>query len=64
MATLREKIECEQSTRTLLEREGLPPPDAVEYGYTCIRLFWQEPKVCLVVDIDEPAEDEEEAEAA
>jgi hypothetical protein len=63
MATLREKIACERETKALLEREGLPPPDSVEYGYTCIRLFWNEPKVCVVVDIDDPPDDEEEAAA-
>jgi hypothetical protein len=63
VATLREKIDCERETRALLDREGLPEPDAVEYGHTCIRLFWHEPKLCVVVDIDERPEDGEEAAA-
>lgn len=38
----------------MLRQGGLPDPDRVEYGHTCIRLFWEETKVVLVVDIDEP----------
>jgi hypothetical protein len=57
MATLTEKIQCERDAREMLKRSGLPEPDRVEYGYTCIRLFWEEPKLVLVVDIDEPPPD-------
>jgi hypothetical protein len=56
MATLREKIAAEQNARAMLDDHGLPQPDAVEYGHTCIRLLWREEKVVLVVDIDEPAD--------
>lgn len=38
----------------MLDDHGLPQPDAVEYGQTCVRLFWQEEKVVMVVQIDEP----------
>src|SRR5262249_3320346 len=54
MASLNKKIQAESRMRQLLEENGLPQPDAVEYGYTCVRLFFNEPKVMLVVDIDEP----------
>ena len=54
VATLEQKIAAERDGRAMLEQGGLPPPDAVEYGYTCIRFFWQEPKVMLVIEIDEP----------
>jgi hypothetical protein len=54
MASLKQKIQAESRMRQLLEENGLPQPDAVEYGYTCVRLFFNEPKVMLVVDIDEP----------
>ena len=54
MATLKQKIDAERRARSLLEQAGLPRPDTVEYGYTCIRLFWEEPKTVLVVEIDEP----------
>jgi hypothetical protein len=57
MATLREKIAAEITIRRLLDEEGVPAPDWIEYGYTCIRLFWQESKVCLVVDLDEFEDD-------
>ena len=56
MATLEQKIAAERSGRAMLEQGGLPPPDAVEYGYTCIRFFWEEPKVVLVIEIDAPPE--------
>ncbi len=54
MATLREKIAAEQDARAMLDDHGLPQPDEVEYGYTCIRLFWHEAKACMIVQIDEP----------
>jgi hypothetical protein len=57
MATLKQKIAAETKVRQLLEREGVAPPDRIEYGSTLIRLFWNGPKVVLVVDIDEFAED-------
>ncbi len=53
MATLKQKIAAEQKVRELLEREGMPLPDRVEYGYTCVRLFWTQSRVVLIVDIDE-----------
>ena len=52
VATVEQKIEAEVRMRELLHENGLPAPDAVEYGYTCIRLFWDEQKVAIVVDID------------
>jgi hypothetical protein len=57
MASLSQKIDCERQTRDFLEENGLPQPDSVEYGFTCIRLFFHDPKVVLVIDIDEPPED-------
>lgn len=54
MATLEQKINAEVRTRAILEQGGLPQPDEVEYGYTCIRLLWREAKVAVVVQIDEP----------
>jgi hypothetical protein len=56
MATLREKIAAERDARAMLDDHGLPQPDKVEYGQTCVRLLWTEEKVVLVVDIDEPPE--------
>ena len=58
MATLFQKIEAEKRMRDLLEESGLPQPDRVEYGFTCIRLFFEETKTVVVVDIDEPPDRE------
>lgn len=46
--------------RDLLRGAGLPQPDRVEYGFTCIRLFFESTKQVVVIDIDEP----EDAEAS
>jgi hypothetical protein len=54
MATLKQKIQAEHAGRAMLENGGVPQPDAVEYGHSCIRFFWNAPKVVLVIDIDEP----------
>jgi hypothetical protein len=59
MASLEEKIQCEAHMRELLEQEGMPQQDAEEYGYGCIRLFFNEPRVALVVDIDDYTEVDE-----
>lgn len=52
MATLAQKIEAEKRMRDLLEETGLPQPDHVEYGFTCIRLFFEDVKQVVIVDID------------
>lgn len=54
MATLAQKIKCERDARELCANSGLPEPDWIEYGYTCIRLFWERTKTVLVIDIDGP----------
>jgi hypothetical protein len=54
MATLAQKIETEKRMRDLLQEAGLPQPDHVEYGFTCIRLFFERTKQVVVIDIDEP----------
>lgn len=64
MATLHEKIHAEQEARAMLDDHGLPQPDEVQYGEGCIRLLWHEEKMAVVVDIDEPPEEDEAAEAA
>ena len=45
----------------MLKEGGLPQPDHVEYGHTCIRFFWDAEKLVLVIDIDEPPEGFERA---
>ena len=57
MATLAQKIKAEAMVRELIAENGLPEPDEIEYGFTCIRVLWNDPKVALVVDIDPPTED-------
>ncbi len=59
MATIKQKIDAERKMRDLCEESGLPQPDRIEYGYTCIRLFWEAAKAVIVVDIDECEEPEE-----
>jgi hypothetical protein len=54
MATLAQKIDTEKRMRDLLADGGLPQPDYVEYGFTCIRLFFEATKTVVVIDIDEP----------
>ena len=53
MATLAQKREAEKRMRELLENADLPQPDFVEYGFTCIRLFFNDTKTVVVIDIDE-----------
>ncbi len=60
MATLRQKIAAEQKVRELLKNGDVPAPDRIEYGFTCIRVYWFEPKVVLVVDIDEFADERDD----
>ncbi len=60
MASLRQKILAEQQMRELLEENGLPRPDEVEYGFGCIRLLFHQPKTALIIDIDEPEDSEGE----
>jgi hypothetical protein len=56
MASLAEKMEAEVRAREMLDEGGLPPPDRVEYGYGCIRFFFDEPKAVVVIDIDDYSE--------
>lgn len=39
--------------RQLLEDQGLPQPDRVEYREASIALLWEETKLAVVVDVDE-----------
>ena len=57
MATLKQKIDCEIKVRQMLDEADVPAPDHIEYGHCCIRLFWIEPRVALVVDIDDMPSD-------
>jgi hypothetical protein len=50
--TLAAKIEAEHRLRELLRAEGMPQPDEVEYGHTCVRFLFHESKTCVVIDLD------------
>jgi hypothetical protein len=52
MAQIAQKIEAEKRMRDLLESDGLPQPDAIEYGEECIRLFFYDRKLVVIVDLD------------
>ena len=54
MATRKQKRAAEHDARAMLENHGLPQPDEVEFGETCIRLLWHEEKAVMIVQIDEP----------
>jgi hypothetical protein len=54
VVSLRQKMEAEVKMRELLDDQGLPPPDEVEYGFACVRLLWRETRTVVVIDIDEP----------
>jgi hypothetical protein len=64
MATLAEKIQTERRMRKFLEENALPQPDMVEYGFTCIRLFFEDSKTVVVIDIDDPPEGAERSPVA
>lgn len=63
MATLAEKLRCERRVRSMIAESGMPEPDEIEYGYTCIWVLWNEPKVALRIDIDEAGGEDGEIEA-
>jgi hypothetical protein len=54
MTTLARKVRAEKRARDLLEENGLPQPDFVEYGFTCIRLFFNRSKLAVIIELDEP----------
>lgn len=56
MASTLKKLEAEHRVRALLESEGLPQPDVVEYGHQCVRLLFHASKTCIVVDLDPPGD--------
>ena len=60
MATLDMKIRAEVRMRELLDQEGLPAPDIVEYGNGCVRLYFKDTRTVIVVDIDEDGLDAED----
>jgi hypothetical protein len=53
VASLARKIEAEKQMRDLLQDAGLPEPDHVEYGFNCIRLFFNRTRHVVIIDLDE-----------
>lgn len=52
MAPIDDKQQVERRTRRMLEDNGLPPPDMVEYGDAEVRFLWLDRKVALIVELD------------
>ena len=50
MASIDQLQETERRMLELLEDNDLPQPDHVEYGEACIRLFWHDRKLMVIVD--------------
>jgi hypothetical protein len=55
--TSEEKLDAERRFREFLREYDLPQPDEVEYGFTCLRFYYREPKTCVIFDLDPDAED-------
>ncbi len=53
MAAITDHQAAERDIRELLETNGLPPPDDVEYHERSIVLLFVQPKVALVIDLDD-----------
>jgi len=64
MSTLQQKIAADVRMRDLLAEAGLPEPDEIEYGESCIRLIWHSQKTAVVIDLEPGAEDSSEADEA
>ena len=46
--------EVEERIRRLVEDAELPPPDSVRYDARAVVFLWDESKLALVVDLDDP----------
>lgn len=53
MAPIDDKQRVERRMLRLLEDNGLPAPDEVEFGERCVRFLWHDRKVAVVVDLDD-----------
>ena len=56
MAITSEHEAAERAMRELLETEGLPQPDEVDYRETSILLLWHATKLAVVIDLEEGPE--------
>jgi len=46
-------LAAEIKMRELLEREGLPEPDSVEYGHQTVDFVWLDEKLIIQIDMTE-----------
>ena len=53
MAPIDQKQRAERRMLQLLNDNGLPAPDEVQYGEQCVRFLWHDLKVAVVVDLDD-----------
>lgn len=53
MAPIDQKQQAERRMTRILEDNGLPLPDEVQYGETCVRFLWYDRKVAVVVDLED-----------
>jgi hypothetical protein len=58
MATMEELVRAEHSLRSLLEENDLPQPDSVEYGYGTVWVRWNDRRLVVAIDVDEPPPEE------
>jgi hypothetical protein len=48
-------IQAEADFRRLIASNDLPEPDEVEYTRGSVYFLWNEPKLAVAVDLDDPA---------
>jgi len=53
MRAIHQMLAAEIKMRELLEREGLPEPDSVEYGQQCVNFVWLDERLVVEIDITE-----------
>jgi hypothetical protein len=47
--------QAEADFRRLIESNDLPEPDAVDYTRGSVYFLWNEPKLAVAVELDDPA---------
>ena len=57
MAPLTRKIDAERRMRDLLADNDMPQPDHVEYHHDHVRLYFDEPRVVIQIDLP-PTDDD------
>jgi hypothetical protein len=52
MTSMTRQQEAEQRMWELIELGGLPHPDSIEHDEDCIRLYWEESKLLVIVELE------------